>query len=115
MKVTIFHNPRCSKSRQTLALLQDQGIEPEIVHYLDNPPDEQTLRDLLSRLELTAAQLIRRGEKEFRALGLGEPDVNEDDLIRAMAEHPRLIQRPIVVAGSKARLGRPPEAVLEIL
>ncbi|MEJ2516066.1 MAG: arsenate reductase (glutaredoxin) [Gammaproteobacteria bacterium] len=115
MRVKIFHNPRCSKSRQTLAILQERGIDPEIVRYLDEPPDAETLRDLLSRLGLTAAQLIRRGEKEYRELGLDAAGVDENDLVRAMVEHPRLIQRPIVVAGGKARLGRPPEAVLEIL
>lgn len=115
MEVTIFHNPRCSKSRQTLALLRERGIEPRVVAYLDDPPDEPTLRDLLRRLGLPARDLVRAGEAEYEALGLGAAGVGEDALIRAMAAHPRLIQRPIVVAGDRARLGRPPEAVLEIL
>ncbi len=115
MKVTIFHNPRCSKSRQTLALLEERGIEPEVVRYLDAPPDMDTLRGLLRKLGLTARDLLRTGEEEYRALDLGRPDLDEEALLEAMAAHPRLIQRPIVVAGGKARLGRPPEAVLEIL
>ena len=115
MKVTIFHNPRCSKSRQTLALLEERGIEPKVVRYLDDPPDAETLRSLLKKLGLTARDLIRTGEPEYRALDLGRPELGENDLLEAMAAHPRLIQRPIVVAGKNARLGRPPAAVLEIL
>ena len=115
MKVKIFHNPRCSKSRETLALLEGRGIQPEVIRYLDEPPDTQTLRSLLEKLGLTARDLLRTGEAEYRALDLGRPGLGEDELLEAMAAHPRLIQRPIVVAGGKARLGRPPEAVLEIL
>ena len=115
MKVTIFHNPRCSKSRQTLALLEARGIEPEVVRYLDNPPDVDLLRSLLGKLGLSARDLLRTGEDEYRAMDLGRPGAGEDELIEAMAAHPALIQRPIVVAGAKARIGRPPEAVLEIL
>jgi arsenate reductase len=115
MQVTIFHNPRCSKSRQTLALLESRGIRPEVVEYLDDPPDEETLKGLIGRLGITARELVRTGEAEYRELGLGAPGVGEDDLVRAMAAHPKLIQRPIVVAGERARIGRPPETVLEIL
>lgn len=110
--VTIYHNPRCSKSRQTLALLGDQGIVPTVVEYLTNPPDERTVGDVLKKLGIPAAQLIR--EKEYDQLGLPETD-DESELIARMAAHPEIIQRPVVVCGSKARIGRPPEAVLEIL
>jgi len=115
MQVTIFHNPRCSKSRQTLALLEARGIEPEVVRYLDDPPDVEVLRRLLGKLGLAARDLLRTGEADYRALDLGRPGLSDDELLEAMAAHPGLIQRPIVVAGAKARLGRPPEAVLEIL
>lgn len=115
MEVTIYHNPRCSKSRATLALLRERGIEPEIVHYLETSPSPALLRELLAALELDARGLMRRGESEYRELGLENKDLDDAALIRAMHEHPRLIERPIVVAGSRARIGRPPEAVLEIL
>jgi arsenate reductase len=114
MKVTIYHNPRCSKSRQTLQLLRDQSVDPVIVEYLKNPPDAQKISELLKALNLTAADLLRTGEAEYRDLGLDGEDVTEEQRIRAMASHPRLIQRPIVVRGSRARLGRPPESVLEL-
>lgn len=113
--VTIYHNPRCSKSRQTLALLRDRGIEPEIVHYLETPPNAATLRTLLHKLDMSARRLLRTGEPEYAAAGLDDPGLAEDALIAAMARHPRLIERPIVVAGARAALGRPPERVLEIL
>lgn len=113
--VTIYHNPRCSKSRQTLALLRDRGIEPEIVHYLETPPNAATLKTLLRKLGMSARQLLRTGEPEYAAAGLDDPVLAEDALIAAMARHPRLIERPIVVAGARAALGRPPERVLEIL
>lgn len=111
-EVTIYHNPRCSKSRQTLALLNERGIAPTVVEYLQTPPDEATIRSLLKKLGIEPAQLIRR--KEYLALGL--PDTNDpQELIARMAAHPEIIERPIVVRGAKARLGRPPEQVLEIL
>ena len=113
--VTIYHNPRCSKSRETLKLLQDQGVEPEIVEYLQTPPDAATLRDLLGKLGIAAADLLRRKEDEYRDLGLADQLDDEEALIAAMVEHPVLIERPIVVAGGAARLGRPPEQVLELL
>ncbi|MDX1442238.1 MAG: arsenate reductase (glutaredoxin) [Gammaproteobacteria bacterium] len=115
MHVTIYHNPRCSKSRQTLSLLEEKGIEPIIVKYLDNPPSEDTLRQLLDQLGISAHDLIRTGESEYKELGLAEKIDDDDALVAAMASHPKLIQRPIVVANGKARLGRPPESVLEIL
>ena len=104
MTVTNYHNPRCSKSRRTLALLRERGVEPHIVEYLAAPPDAATLD-----------ALMRRQEAPYRALGLDDPKLDRAALIRAMVEHPILIERPIVVAGQRARLGRPPEAVLEIL
>jgi arsenate reductase len=115
MTIRIFHNPRCSKSRATLALLQERGFEPEITLYLDNPPDAVELRSILGKLGLTARQLMRTGEAEFRELGLSDESLGEKALIAAMAAHPRLIERPIVLANDKAAIGRPPEAVLEIL
>jgi arsenate reductase len=115
MSVTLFHNPRCSKSRATLALLQERGIEPDIRLYLENPPSAAELRELLGLLGLAPRQLLRTGEQEFRDQGLANPDLNDAQLVDAMAATPRLIERPIVVANGKAALGRPPESVLEIL
>ncbi len=115
MSVTIYHNPRCSKSRQTLALLEDRGLAPQIVHYLDSPPDAATLERILGQLGIGARDLMRRKEAPYKELGLADPELGEDELIRAMVENPILIERPIVVAGDRAALGRPPEAVLDIL
>lgn len=111
-KVTIYHNPRCTKSRQTLALLRERGVEPEIVEYLTDPPDEKTLAALIAKLGIEAKDLIRR--KEYKELGLVDTD-DDEALIRLMVENPKIIERPIVVAGRQARLGRPPEQVIEIL
>lgn len=113
--ITIYHNPRCSKSRETLNLIRGKGIEPRIVEYLKTPPDAATLAVLLERLGLTPRQLIRTGEPLYRELGLNDPDLPDTRLIEAMSEHPRLIQRPIVIRGERAVLGRPPEQVLEVL
>ena len=115
MKVTIYHNPRCSKSRQTLALLEARGIAPEVVTYLETPPDASTLRALLEKLGLGARDLLRKGEEDYAALGLDRPSLDDDALIAAMCQHPRLIERPIVVCGNRAVLGRPPENVLSLL
>ncbi len=115
MQVTIFHNPRCSKSRATLALLEDRGIEPEIVRYLETPPSVAELGRILGALGIGARDLLRTGESEYRELDLGREDLGDDALIDAMVNHPKLIERPIVVVGDQARIGRPPEAVLEIL
>lgn len=115
MAVTIYHNPRCSKSRQTLALLEAHGVKPRVIEYLKTPPDRATLVALLRKLGVPAGQLVRRKEPEFKTLGLDAPGVSDDDLLDAMASHPRLIERPIVVVDRQARIGRPPEAVLEIL
>ena len=108
---TIYHNPRCSKSRATLALLEERGVSPEIRLYLQDPPDVTELKGLLKKLGIPAAQLVRRGESEYKQSGLG-PDSSEADLLAAMAAHPKLIERPIVVRGKRAVLGRPPENVL---
>lgn len=113
--VRIYHNPHCSKSRAALALIREQGIEPEIIDYLSDPPDPATLAALLQRLGLGARQLLRTGEREYRDLDLGRETLNEQELIRAMSRHPRLIQRPIVVTDKGVRLGRPPESILEVL
>ena len=114
-KVVIYHNPRCSKSRQTLALLEERGIEPQIIEYLKEPPDEATLKGMLRKLGIEAKELLRRKEPPFKELGLADKLDDADALVAAMAAHPVLIERPIVVVGRKARLGRPPEQVLEIL
>lgn len=112
--VTIYHNPRCSKSRETLALLKTQGIEPEVVLYLETPPDRETLQILLKKLGMQSArQLIRIKDDLYKQLGLEEAD--ETQLLDALAEHPKLIERPVVINGDRAQLGRPPEAVLAIL
>ncbi len=111
-KVTLYYNPRCSKSRQALDLLQERGIEPHIVEYLENPPDAAQLDDLL---QLQPRELMRNEEAEYAELGLDDPTLTREQLIQAMVSHPRLIQRPIFVHGGRAALGRPPERVLEIL
>lgn len=110
----IWHNPRCSKSRQTLALLQERGLTPRIIDYRETPPDASELRDTLKKLGRTAIEIIRTGDALFRELGLSKTD-SQAQLISAMASNPMLIERPIVFSGTKAALGRPPEAVLDIL
>lgn len=115
MSVTIYHNPRCSKSRRTLALLRERGIEPEVVEYLKTPPDAEALRALAAMIGLAPRELIRRKEAAYRENGLDDPALGGDALLAAMAAHPILIERPIVVAGARAALGRPPEAALAIL
>ena len=112
---TIYHNPRCSKSRQTLEILRSKGVEPEIVLYLEAPLSKATLLGLLDQLGISAAQLVRRSEQDFKDNQLGAADVSETQLIDAMLKYPKLIERPIVVVGDKAVLGRPPENVLELL
>ena len=115
MSVRILHNPRCSKSRQTLALLEDKGVEPEVIRYLENTPSADDLRDILGKLGISARELLRKRESEYKDLGLKDPTLSEDAIIEAMVQHPKLIERPIVINGDKAALGRPPEFVLEIL
>ncbi|HAS1786368.1 TPA: arsenate reductase (glutaredoxin) [Enterobacter cloacae] len=114
--VKIYHNPRCSKSRDTLSLLKSNGVDPEVVLYLETPPDAQTIRQLLKMLDMgSARELMRQKEDLYRTLNLNDPHLTEDRLIQAMVENPKLIERPIVVANGKARIGRPPEDVLEIV
>jgi len=115
MSVTIYHNPRCSKSRQTLALLQEKGIEPEIVEYLQTPPSAKQLKEILTKLGIGPRELMRKGEAAYKERGLADPAKSDDELIAAMVAEPILIERPIVLSGGKARLGRPPEQVLEIV
>lgn len=113
--ITLFHNPRCSKSRQTLQLLQARGIEPSILLYLDTPPSTTALKGLLGKLGISARQLLRTGETVYRELELKNPELTDAQLIEAMVRHPVLIERPIVIKGERAVIGRPPEAVLDIL
>ena len=112
---TIYHNPRCSKSRQTLALLQENGVEPEIVLYLETPPDKARLRELLDLLAISPRELLRKGEQEYKDKNLSDTSLDDETIIDAMLEAPRLIERPIVVKGDRAVLGRPPENVLSLL
>jgi arsenate reductase len=115
VSVTIYHNPRCSKSRQTLALLNERGLEVDIVEYLKSPPDAATLAGLLDGLGLEPRDLMRKTEAAYTEQGLDDPALDRAALIAAMVRNPVLIERPIVVAGARMALGRPPEAVLEIL
>lgn len=115
MDYTIYHNPRCSKSRATLALLREHGIEPVVVEYLKDPPDVATLAEILGMLELEPRDIIRTGEAVYRQSGLDDPALSREALLEAMREAPILIERPIVVAGRHARIGRPPERVLELI
>jgi len=113
--ITIYHNPRCSKSRQTLALLEERGVEPKVIPYLEQAPSAATLKQILKKLGLKPRQLMRKGEEVYKDLGLADESLTDAQLIEAMAAHPILIERPIVVNGDKAALGRPPEQVLDIL
>lgn len=111
----LYHNPRCSKSRGALELLQARGLTPDIVLYLETPPDAAQLRDLLTKLGIGPRQLLRSGEDDYKALNLADPSLSDEQLIAAMVSHPKLIERPILVAGDKAVIGRPPENILELL
>ena len=114
--VKIYHNPRCSKSRDTLSLLKSNGIDPEVVLYLETPPDAQTIRELLHMLGMgSARELMRKKEDLYKSLNLDDNRLTEAELVQAMVDNPKLIERPIVVANGKARIGRPPEDVLDIL
>lgn len=115
MSVEIFHNPRCSKSRQTLALLQEKDIEPVVIEYLSTPPTKERLVEILKLLDMKPRDLMRKGEADYKDNNLGDPSLSDDALLQAMVDHPKLIERPIVFANGKARVGRPPESVLEIL
>lgn len=119
MSVTIYHSPRCSKSRQTLQLLEQQNINPDVVEYLNTPPDADTLDNLLTLLGMEPRELMRKKEAEYKVLNLDDESLSRDELIAAMVANPKLIERPIVITGSgknrKAAIGRPPESVLDIL
>jgi arsenate reductase (glutaredoxin) len=115
MSVKIYHNPRCGKSRQTLQLLHEQGIEPEIIEYLKTPPSAGELNDILQKLGMEPRDLMRKKEAEYKASGLDDESLDRQTLINEMINHPILIERPIVVANNKAAIGRPPESVLTIL
>lgn len=113
--LTLYHNPRCSKSRAALELLEARGLTPNIVRYLETPPSVEQLRELLSKLGLPARQLLRSGEDEYKALNLADASISEEQLLSAMAAHPKLIERPILIAGARAVIGRPSEKLLELL
>ncbi|MDP3976467.1 MAG: arsenate reductase (glutaredoxin) [Pseudomonas sp.] len=113
--LTFYHNPRCSKSRGALQLLEARGLTPTIVRYLETPPSAAQLGDLLGKLGIGARQLLRSGEDQYRTLNLADPALSEAQLIEAMVAHPQLIERPILIVGNQAVIGRPPEKVLEIL
>ena len=115
MSITIYHNPKCSKSRQTLKLLQEQGINPVTIEYLKNPPTVEKLKEILSLLGVSPRDLMRKKEDEYKELDLANSRLSDEDLIGFMVKNPNLIERPIVLANGKAALGRPPEQVLNIL
>ncbi len=115
MSVTIYHNPKCAKSRATLKFLTDRGIKPVVVEYLKTPPSETELKRLIGMLGIAPRALLRTKEAEYRQAKLDNPGVSDTQILKAMVEYPKLIERPIVVAGKKAALGRPPEDVLKIL
>ncbi len=114
-KITIYHNPRCSKSRATLSLLEERGFQPRVVHYLEDPPSAGVLRHLLKALSMSPRELMRKKEEPYRDLNLDNDSLSDTDLINAMIAHPVLIERPIVQVDGQAAIGRPPENVLEIL
>ncbi len=112
---TIYHNPRCSKSRQTLAILEEHNIQPDIVLYLEDTPNKQKLQELLQQLNMTARDILRKSEDAYKENALSDQTLSDDALLNAMIAEPKLIERPIVVKGRKAVLGRPPENVLELI
>ncbi len=113
--ISIYHNPRCSKSRQTLSLLEEHGLTPKVILYLQEPPTSAAIKKILKALNISARELMRRSEPEYKEQKLGEPTLSEQALINAMIATPRLIERPIVVNGEQAAIGRPPENVLNII
>jgi len=115
MSVKIYHNPRCTKSRETLKLLEDKGIQADVVEYLKQPPSHAELVDILAKLGLKPRQLMRTKEPEYKDNGLDDPSLSDSELIEAMVRIPKLIERPIVISNGKAAIGRPPENVLEIV
>ena len=112
---TIYHNPRCSKSRQTLELIKDKGIEPEIILYLEKPPTVSVLSKIVDYLQMKPRDLLRKGEDEYKSFNLKDMSLNDSIILKIMSENPKLIQRPIVLSGNKAIIGRPPENVLELI
>lgn len=115
MNVTIWHNPRCSKSRATLQLLEEKGVSPSIISYLDAPPTAEELMQVLEALHCGPRDIMRKGEETYTEMGLGDESLSREALIAAMVKNPRLIERPIVIKGDRAAIGRPPESVLDIL
>ena len=115
MSVKIYHNPRCSKSRQTLQLLEENGVQAEVIQYLKTPPTADELDSILTMLDIQPRELMRTKEAEYKATGMDNSDLDRDALIAGMVNTPKLIERPIVIANGKAAIGRPPESVLEIL
>lgn len=115
MSVEIYHNPRCSKSRATLALLEENNVTPDIRLYLENPPTAEELTQVIAQLGITPRQLLRKGEAEYKDNNLADDSLSDARIIELMVEFPRLIERPIVITAGQARIGRPPESVLEIL
>jgi arsenate reductase len=115
MPITIYHNPKCAKSRETLKLLEARGLEPVIVEYLKTPPDIATLQRLIKLLGIAPRALLRTKEPEYKQAGLADPKLSDAAILKALVKYPKLLERPIVVANNKAALGRPPENVLKIL
>jgi arsenate reductase len=115
MAIQIWHNPRCSKSRETLALLEDKGVSAEVYLYLNELPDTETIKAVLAKLSISARELLRTSEDAYKTQNLKDKTLTDDELISAMAAEPKLIQRPIVINGKQAKIGRPPEQVLEIV
>lgn len=115
MDITIYHNPRCSKSRRAMEILLGAGVEPRVIEYLNTPPSPRTLRHLTDLLGIKPREMIRTGEREYSELGLSDPDLDDKVLLEMISRHPRLMQRPVVVRGKRAVIGRPPEKILELL
>lgn len=115
MSIVIYHNPRCSKSRQTLTLLKERGQNPQVIEYLESPPDARTLANILQQLGMSASELMRKGEDEFKLAATRLAAMSEAEQIAWLVKYPRVIERPVVVSAKGARIGRPPERVLEIL
>ena len=113
--LTIYHNPRCSKSRQTLELIKEKGIEPEIILYLEHPPTVSVLSKILEYLQIKPRDLLRKGEDEYKSFNLKDTGLDDSVILEIMSENPKLIERPIVLSGDKAIIGRPPENVLELI
>lgn len=114
-EISIYHNPRCSKSRAALALLEENDINPEIIYYLENPPSKEQLIVLMQKLDIGIRDILRRGEPEFDEFNLGDADLSDEIIFDIVCRHPRLIERPIVVKGDRALIGRPPENVLQLI